>query len=238
MSTKLAVLLFGTLLITSATVAVEPQLRTITTFGVGVATVTPDQAKIQMQLQAENKNSATAKSLVDKQFNQLLAALEDVGLSKENLIAGRVRLNPQYSYKNQKQQFIGYRAVRNTTITIENLDSLSQVIDTSLTAGVMQIGNISFEVSNKKRVQDKTRQLAIDNSKALAQSLATAYGAKLGRIMQISYSENTDPNLYPRPEPRFGESMTMMRSEGVSAGVYLPDTVTFKDRVGVVFELL
>jgi uncharacterized protein YggE len=191
-----------------------------------------------MQLQAENKNSATAKSLVDKQFNQLLAALEDVGLSKENLIAGRVRLNPQYSYKNQKQQFIGYRAVRNTTITIENLDSLSQVIDTSLKAGVMQIGNISFEVSNKKRVQDKTRQLAIDNSKALAQSLATAYGAKLGRIMQISYSESKDPNLYPRPEPRFGESMTMMRSEGVSAGVYLPDTVTFKDRVGVVFELL
>ena len=86
MSTKFAVLLFGTLLITSATVAVEPQLRTITTYGVGVATVTPDQAKIQMQLQAENKNSATAKSLVDKQFNQLLAALEDVGLSKENLI--------------------------------------------------------------------------------------------------------------------------------------------------------
>ncbi len=238
MGAKIGVTFFCAFLLSTATMATESLPRTVTTYGKGVITAIPDQATVPMELQAENKNSATAKSSVDKQFNRLLNALKDAGLSEEKITAGTVRLYPQYNYKNQMRRFTGYKAIRHTTITIDNLENLSQIIDTSLEVGIAQIGDISFGLSNKKEFEDRARQMAIEDSKVLAKQLAEAYGAKLGRIMQIKYSDATDPNFYSRPMTRFGEDMSTLRTEGATAGVYLPDTVTFSDRVQVVFELL
>ncbi len=82
-----------------------------------------------------------------------------------------------YDYTSKKRKLIGYRAVRNITVLINNLEQLDQVMNTGLTAGIDQMGNINLKVANEMSYKTQARQQAIDQSKSIARELARAYDA-------------------------------------------------------------
>jgi len=80
-------------------------LRTVTTSGQGLVSVSADMAQLNMQLEALNRDSAIAKADVDNRVNQFLKALQNQAIAKNDIIAPSLRLNPNYQYQNQKRQF-------------------------------------------------------------------------------------------------------------------------------------
>jgi uncharacterized protein YggE len=209
-------------------------LRTVTTSGQGLVSVSADMAQLNMQLEALNRDSAIAKADVDNRVNQFLKALQNQGIAKNDIIAPSLRLNLNYQYQNQKRQFTDYRASRPIRVTLKDLNQLNLLMDSALKAGIDQIGAIELQVADKRLYQDQARQRAITDSKEKAEVLAKAYNAKLGSILRIEYQAASN---YPQP---YGHMEALSKSSmGDQVQVqYLHDQVQFTDRINVVFELL
>lgn len=218
----------------SITASAESLQRTIVTSGQGEVSVAPDMAELNMELRAVNKDGNKAKRELDQQFNQLLDELALLNIQKKAIIASSLQLTPQYDYATEKRKFVGYRAVRKITITINKLEQLNQVLDTALTAGIDQLGRVNLKVADETSYQKQARQQAINQSKAIAKELALAYGARLGPIIQINY-RGSDIQ-YPQPLMKRQRSEMMIADS--DTGVYLHDTIKFNDRISVIFELL
>lgn len=218
----------------SITASAESLQRTIVTSGQGEVSVAPDMAELNMELRAVNKDRNKAKRELDQQFNHLLDELALLNIQKKAIIASSLQLTPQYDYATEKRKFVGYRAVRKITITINKLEQLNQVLDTALTAGIDQLGRVNLKVADETSYQKQSRQQAINQSKAIAKELALAYGARLGPIIQINY-RGSDIQ-YPQPLMKRQRSEMMMADS--DTGVYLHDTIKFNDRISVIFELL
>lgn len=229
-----SILYISLLSLFSITVNADTIQRTIVTSGLGEVPVMPDMAELNMQLQAINKDGIKAKQEVDEQFNRLLRGLARLDIPKDDVVAPSLQLSPHYDYTSKKRKLIGYRAVRNITVLINNLEQLDQVMNTGLTAGIDQMGNINLKVANEMSYKIQARQQAIDQSKSIARELARAYDARLGAVVQINY-QGSDVQ-YPRPLMKSQRSaMTISDSE---PGIYLHDNIKFNDRINVVFELL
>ena len=170
-----SILYISLLSLFSITVNADTIQRTIVTSGLGEVSVMPDMAELNMQLQAINKDGIKAKQEVDEQFNRLLRGLARLDISKDEVIAPSLLLAPHYDYTSKKRKLIGYRAVRNITVLINNLEQLDQVMNTGLTAGIDQMGNINLKVANEMSYKTQARQQAIDQSKSIARELARAY---------------------------------------------------------------
>ena len=129
---------------------------------------------------------------------------------------------------------MGYLAVRNITVSINQLDQLDEVMATFIAEGIDQLGKVNLKVADEATYQKLARQRAIDQSKTIASELAQSYGATLGSIITINY-QGSDVQ-YPRPILQHQRS-AMMSSDS-DAGIYLHDNIKFNDRVSVIFELL
>ena len=207
--------------------------RTIITSGSGLVSVSANMAELHLQLQAVNRNSAVAKQDVDSRVNDFIRALKRIGIDKADVIAPTLRLSPNYEYINQKQRFTGFRATRSVTVTLSDLEQLNELMDTALDSGIDQIGQLQLKVRDEQQYQLQAREQAIEDSKHKAQALAQAYGAKLGPIVQVRYqaAATNSPVPYGRPEAM------MSRSASSDMGQYIQDSIQFRDRVEVIFEL-
>lgn len=209
--------------------------RTIITSGTGEVSAEPNMAEINLQLDAINLDGNRAKSDVDKRVNRFLSAIKRLDLDDSSVVASTLQLNPDYEYRNQARVFIGYRASRNVTVTLEKLDLLNQLMDIALDSGIDQIGHIQFKVTDEDKYQRLAQQLAIADSKEKAARLATAYGATLGPIAQIQY-QGAATHL---PEDQFRmQSMSRSAMQDEAPGKYLHDQLRFSDHINVIFELI
>jgi uncharacterized protein YggE len=74
------------------------------------------------------------------------------------------------------------------TVTIRNLDSASDVIDGAIAAGANSLNGLSFDVSNRTKLEETARTNAIQQAHDQAASMATAAGASLGAPLSINAS--------------------------------------------------
>jgi len=230
----LYILYFSLLTALSPAIGADTIQRTIVTSGQGEVSVAPNMAELNMQLQTINKDGNRAKRELDDQFNRLLRALALLDIPKDEIIASSLQLAPHYNYASKKRELVGYRAVRNITVSINKLDQLDEVMATSLAAGIDQLGKVNLKVADEVTYQKLARQRAIDQSKTIASELAQSYGASLGSIITITY-KGSDIQ-YPRPFNQ--RQRSAMMSSDSDAGIYLHDNIKFNDRISVIFELL
>jgi uncharacterized protein YggE len=209
--------------------------RKIITSGNGLVRVSPNMAELNMQIEALNRDGGAAKVDVDQRVNRFLAALQPLEIDETDVVASSLKLNPNYTYQNQKRQFTGYRASRNITLSLHRLDQLNELMDVALKSGIDQIGHIELRVADEQQYQQQAQQQAIADSQQKAAALAKAYGATLGPILQIEYQGS----VTHYPEPRF-KMEAMSRSsqfDNAAPGKYLHDKIQFNDRINVIFEL-
>lgn len=209
--------------------------RVISTHGYGEVKATPDQAVINFTARATSRTGKDAKQGVDDQVNALLQSMQQLEVSKEDIVASQLRIQPRYEYRsNAGRFFAGYEATRTVRVTLKSLDKLTQVMDAGLGAGIDTIDSVNYESSKDEQYRREAHQQAIADSKAKAGALAKAYGAELGPIVRIDY--HNDIVLYGNVQSDSRVETAALRSS--KAGVYLPDKITFTDRIQVVFDLI
>ncbi len=231
-----------TLLISASTFAQSTLLiqdtynrRTVTTNGIGKVEAKPDMAELNLQVTTNRMEALASKQEVDKRVNEFLSALKKFKIADKDIVASNLSTRPRYEHDRTtgRQRFSGYEASRTLQVTVRKLDQLSNIMDVALAQDIQGIQNINYKSSKEDQLRQQAQRMAVENSKARARELAEAYDAELGPILRINYQGQTPILMDPRG---FGARFAAARPEQQS--VYLTDTITFKDSVYVVFDLI
>jgi hypothetical protein len=197
---KYTILLVGMLLLAAVVIVailrdriVNKQFWQVSVAGRGTVNYQPDEANITMGVQIDKvaKADQALVQLNDK-INSVIKAIEQAGVSKENIKTQNYSLTPQYDFINNIQTPGGFTASQLLVVKVinlsENNDLVSKVIDVASKAGVNQIQGVSFDTSKLEDLKQEARLKAIVDAKGKANSLAGSLGVRLGKV--IGWWEN------------------------------------------------
>jgi len=119
-------------------------------------------------------------------FEQLRAA----GIEDKDIQTSQLSLQPRYVYQDRRSPKIDGYDVRNTvTASTDDLDQVGPMLDALVKAGVNNINNVAFSVSEPDIALADVRSQAIKAAKAKAQAMAEAAGVSLGALTAMSENQ-------------------------------------------------
>lgn len=174
--------------------------------GVANRSIAPTYATLHLGITSMADNVSAAKSENDRVMSELIANLAKLGITKNNIQTSNFSVNPQYDYQTVKgqrdRQVLSYTVSNNVTVRINDLNKISQVIDTSVNAGANNIQSLSFDADISQDLTDQLTTEAVRNGRHQAEVIAAALGQQLKGIKEASisststYEMDSTPRLY------------------------------------------
>ncbi len=192
------------------------QKDTISVVGNAVTATSPDQVEILVNIKTESGSAKSAKDQNAQLSENVRKALRNVGVDGKEIETTSFNIYPKYRWEEEtgKQILDGYIAENSLKITTKKPDKAGDFIDVAVNNGAT-INYVQFSLSREKQeeMNEVALQLAADNAKAKANSIAAAMGINLGKIASISES---NVNYVP-PRPFYGMEYAVAK-ESAAAG--------------------
>ncbi len=206
---------------------------TLSVVGSGQADLVPDIAYIYVGVHTELPSASEAMSENNAQTQKMIEALTSFGVDAKDIRTTNFSIWPFDKYDPATGVSTGekYYSVDNTVyVTVRDLDTLGDLLDTVIAAGANTVNSIQFDVADKDAALKQARADAIADAQAKAEELAEAAGMSVGAIRSISF---TDSQYYPVYEGRGGGG----GGDAASAVPINPGQLTFNVTVSVSYEL-
>jgi uncharacterized protein YggE len=176
----------------------QPPEHTISVAGSGKVVVVPDIATIRLGVVIERNSAKAAREAAAEAMTRVVAAIRKLGIDEKDIATANVSLNPVYDYpSNQAPRIRGYQLQNIVSVTVRDLDKLSDVLDNGVQAGATSVDGISFDVSDRAASEAKAREAAIADAKAKAETLAKGLGISIRGVASVSEQVST-PIWYER----------------------------------------
>jgi uncharacterized protein len=147
----------------------------------------PDLAQLDAGVASDGKTAREAAEANNATMSKVLAALKGAGLEDKDYQTSRLSLQPQYAPNRPgPSPIVGYRASNRVSIKLHDVAKVASVIDTLVTAGANDVGNINFTVTQASKLLDDAREKAIADARRKAEIYAKAAGVTLGAPLSIS----------------------------------------------------
>lgn len=221
------------LLLGACAPAVNQSARTLTVSGSGDAFLAPDIAYIYIGVHTENATAAEAVADNTAQTEKLMQAIRDFGVDAQDIRTTNFSIWPMDRFDPSTGLPSGEKtyAVDNTVyVTVRDLETLGDLLDTAVQAGANTVNSIQFDVAEKDEAMQDARAKALEDAKAQAQALAQAAGLSLGEIQTISFVDNQ----FPIFDGKGGGGG--VASEAAAVPIQ-PGQLTFTVTVNVTYEL-
>jgi uncharacterized protein len=149
--------------------------------------VPPDLALVDAGVASDAKTAREAQDTNNAAMAKVLAALKAANIEPKDIQTSRLSLQPQYApNRSGPSPIVGYRASNRVTVRIRDVSKVAGVIDTLVSAGANDIGNVNFEVSQASKLLDDAREKAVADARRKAEIYARAAGVTLGAPLSIS----------------------------------------------------
>lgn len=195
----------------------------------GKATAQPDQVELNLDFIAKNFKVDLARKEVDDKVKALLKKLSKYELDTGSLDSSQTQIYPQYDYRNNQRQFMGYQVSRQISFILNNLEQLEELIETITSNDVSQLNRIQFGLSDSQFIKAEALANAIRNSRHVAQQLAEGYDVQLGTLHRVNHRTTQD-----RPALRAMPMQAEMASKS-AAPSYQQKDLEFKATVDAAF---
>ena len=158
--------------------------------GTGMATGTPDIAKLDLGVSVSSKTVADAKSTADASVKAILTALNDNGVADKDRTTSNFRVYGDYDYTDRGRVLRGYVVDYDLRVTVRSIASTGAVIDAAIAAGgdYVVFDRLAYSFSNKAAMESKARKAAVNDMRIKAQQMAQFSGRQLGKLMVVSES--------------------------------------------------
>lgn len=178
--------------VTTGAASDQPIEHTISVAGSGKVTVIPDMATIRLGVVVERKTAKDAREAAAAAMTKVVDAVRRLGIADKDIATANVSLNPVYDYPtNAAAKIRGYQLNNTITITVRDLDKLSDVLDNGVTAGANSVDGISFDVADRAAAEANAREAAVKDAKAKADTLANGLGVRITGVASVSESVST-----------------------------------------------
>ncbi|MFQ2101516.1 SIMPL domain-containing protein [Aeromonas sanarellii] len=221
------------LVVSAPLFAIEvPQAPHLVVSGYAEQKVEPDMLTLNVAVTALEKQGIKAKQKVDTKVAAFFGQLEGLGIKRSDVEAGNLVISPEYQYPQNKQpEMVGYRAQRQLSVKLYQLDKLSQLMDTALKAGLESVSQIEYGLKSPQTIKEQARLGAVTDATSKAESLAKAFGMKLGKVYSVEYRNSSPVPVYSRAMKAAAPAADMMESS------YQQQQISITDNVEAVFLL-
>lgn len=195
----------------------KPEPATISVSAEGTAEITPDMAVVTLTVMREAETARQALDANTQAMTQILEAMKSAGIAEKDLQTSNFNIQPRWVYPQQNDngnaepRIVAYQVSNGLSLRIRDLTKLGEILDTSVTLGVNQGGQIEFTNDDPSEAISSARKNAVKNAMKKAQEMTEAAGVELGRITQIA-----EHSSMPQPIPMARAEMAMMAKDASS----------------------
>ena len=163
--------------------------RFINVTGSGIVYLDPDIAYLYVGVHEEDRDINVALANNNQKTQTLIGALVSAGVATVDIQTSNFSVWSMEAWDEVGAPYTKYTVDNTVYITVRDLGSLGDLLNTVVEAGANNISSITFDVADKTAAMAEARRLALENADTLAQELATTAGLKVGEIQNITYSE-------------------------------------------------
>ncbi len=171
--------------------------RFIEVAGEGAVSAAPDFAQVTLGVTTAGKDAGEAMAANARAAGALIALVKSEGVAPADIRTSAVSISPVFSQQPPNQAGVpaitGYRVSNNVTVIVRDLPRLGALIDKSVAAGANEIYGIAYGENDPNALLDKARPLAVADARRKAEIYASAGGAKIGRLMELSEEPGVQP---------------------------------------------
>lgn len=228
-------LTLSALVVSAPLFAIEvPQAPHLVVSGYAEQKAEPDMLTLNVSVTALEKQGIKAKQQVDGKVAAFFGQLEGLGIKRTDVEAGNLVISPEYQYpQNKKPELVGYRAQRQLAVKLYQLDKLSELMDTALKAGLESVSQIEYGLKTPQAMKEQARLGAVEDARSKAESLAKAFGMKLGKVYSVEYRNNTPMPIYSWAL----KAAAMSPAADMMENSYQQQQISITDNVEAVFLL-
>ncbi len=173
-----------------------PQIRVS---GQAEATMAPDIAVLQLTVMREATTARAALDDNSEAMAEVIAAMRQADVAESDLQTSNFSIQPRYTYPKPRNEnppkLVGYVVRNSLQVTVRDLANLGALLDTSVSLGVNEGGNVQFGNDDPSAALAEARTRAVKDAIAKARTLADAAGVQLGKVLDLS-----DQTHVPMPQ--------------------------------------
>ena len=153
--------------------------------GIGIKTYEPDAATMRMGVEAFANDVSIAMATAARSMDAMIAALKEGGIDEDNIATSGFRINEKRQVSGQTA---GFNVWNGITVTVQDLTSLGELIDSAMSAGGDQsrFNHIEFVREDQTGSESELRAAAFEDARESAAHYAELAGAELGRLVTLS----------------------------------------------------
>ncbi len=222
------------MMLLGACAVADDQPRMVSVTGIGSAEIAPDRATVTMSIVAREKTLQSAQSQAARVTAAVLKMCDGLGIDRDKVNSTGASVQPDYRWnrETEQQELRGYISQRQIVVDVRDLDSLGDVIEGAVAAGVNQVSPPVLDSGKRRDAYRRALARAAEDAKANAKQLAESLGADLGAVISINTSANSSQPPMPRNLQMRSASM-----ESDAAATYNPADLSFDASVNVTFAL-
>ena len=163
--------------------------ESISVSGFGEAVGKPDMATVELGVETEADNVATAIDLSNQTVEKVTQALVDAGMAASDIQSTRFSVWREEGFDRltgQPTDETTFHVDSTVRIEVRDIDQISSMIQTGLDAGATNVFGLTFGIDDSKELEAEARLQALDDAKDRAQQLADALGMTLGDPIIVS----------------------------------------------------
>jgi uncharacterized protein YggE len=165
--------------------------------GAGKIPVAPDIAVLNLGVEVTMTNVAEAQAQASLSMNKVMQVLTDKGIAKADIQTQNYNIyqTSRWDDSTQQNKPTGYRVSNMLVVKVRDLGSISNIIDSVVTAGgdYIRFQGINFSVEKPEQYYIQAREHAMQDAKANAEKLAALAGVTLGKVTYVSENSGNQP---------------------------------------------
>ena len=182
----LAVALLG------ATTSAKTKDITIVVNGQSVISRSPDVATVSLGIVTVNDVAQNATSDNNRRYEDLRNRLHSLAIPDASIRTVSFNVNyvtPEPQLPINERPRSGYTVSRQVEVKLTNLELVGNVIDQAVSAGVTDVNNVSYTLSDERTIYAEALGSAVADAQRQAKAMAAAANLKILRIaaMQSGY---------------------------------------------------
>lgn len=147
--------------------------------GEGKITIQPDIATVTLGVETERKELREAQSENALIFSNIVQALTNLGIKKEDMQTVNFTIFPIYDFLDGQQIFRGYRVEHMLQVTVTDISKVGTLVDAAVDAGANRFSNIAFNMSHPEKTYREALNRALNDAIEKAQMIATSLNISL-----------------------------------------------------------
>jgi uncharacterized protein len=192
----------------------------VVTMGEGIVNTVPDRAWVTISAESRAAGPREAQKLNAQAMAAVMQKIKALGLPDEAIRTRAYDLQPEFDYKDGRQNLRGYVARNSIEVRLDDIGRVGEVIDVAVSSGATNVSGVRFDLKDRDAVEREALRRAVADARARAEAAAAGAGMALGGVLRIDEQRGFTPPPAPMMARMGVAEMAADAAPPISPGEY------------------